>query len=329
MNFVLAWWPLLFLAPLPWLMRWVKPAEEHSVAPLINHSLPYLQTGTMPGKRQQQSLWLWLIWLLLVIAVARPQWQGDATTPIERQGRNMMLAVDLSGSMQIPDMQWNGESVSRLVALRHLLAQFIEQRRGDRIGMILFADHAYLQAPLTFDTATVQHYAQQMQQGLVGNQTAIGEAIGLGIKQLLKQPAKQRVLILLTDGQNTAGNVDPLEAAKLAKEQQVTIYTIGIGSRSIERRTLFGVQRINPSQDLDEGLLKQVAQMTGGQYFRAASSAQLASIYQRLDELVPIKGKPEYYRPKEELYYIPLLAALLLLLVSPLLNRLIISRRAV
>ncbi|MFM2480205.1 vWA domain-containing protein [Celerinatantimonas sp. YJH-8] len=327
MNLTFAWWPILVLIPLPWLMRFIKRKEQPTTAPLINQSLPYLLVAPNESQKARSSFTLWLIWGLLLIAAARPQWLDDATTPIERQGRNLMLAVDLSGSMQIPDMQWNGDAVSRLVALRHLLAQFIEHRRGDRIGMILFADHAYLQAPLTFDTQTVQHYAEQMNQGLVGNKTAIGEAIGLGVKQLLKQPAKQRVLILLTDGQNTAGLIQPKDAAKIAKENGVTIYTIGIGSRAFERRTIFGIQRINPSQDLDEPLLKEIAHMTGGQYFRAASSAQLAAIYQQLDKLVPIKGPQQFYRPKTELYFIPLAVALGWLLIVPLLRFIPVQRR--
>lgn len=316
-NITFAWWPLLFLAPLPFIILWLFREAPKQTQSIYNYSLPYMITERETPSRP--ALWWlkWLVWLLLLLALARPQWLGDATVPITHQGRNMMIAVDLSGSMQIPDMRWNGERVSRLVALRHLLGQFVTQRKGDQLGLILFADHAYLQAPLTFDTTTVHHYVTQMQQGVVGNQTAIGEAIGLGVKELLKVPAKQRVLILLTDGQNTAGVVDPLQAAKVAKDNHVTIYTIGIGARHFSAPTLFGMQSFNPSQDLDEKLLKQIASMTNGQYFRAASSEQMAQIYKRLDKLEPIKGAKQYYRPKQELYFWPLLIATLLILISP------------
>ncbi|CAG9297112.1 vWA domain-containing protein [Celerinatantimonas diazotrophica] len=317
-NITFAWWPLLFLAPLPLLIQWLFRAIPKQTQSIYNYSLPYMITERKAPPRA--SLWWlkWLIWLLLLTAAARPQWLSSATVPIIHQGRNMMIAVDLSGSMQIRDMRLNGKRVSRLVALKHLLGQFVAQRKGDQLGLILFADHAYLQSPLTYDTTTVQHYVSQMQQGLVGNQTAIGEAIGLAVKELLQVPAKQRVLILLTDGQNTAGVVDPLQAAKVAKDNHVTIYTIGIGAKHLSTPTLFGMQSFNPSQDLDEKLLKQIASMTHGQYFRAASSQQMAEIYKKLDKLEPIKGKKQYYRPKQELYFWPLLAAILLVLISPL-----------
>lgn len=316
-NIIFAWWPLFFLAPLPLLILWLFKETPKQAQSIYNYSLPHMMTEQESPTKH--SLWWlkWLVWLLLLTALARPQWLGNAVVPITHQGRNMMIAVDLSGSMQIHDMRLNGKQVSRLVALKHLLAQFVAQRKGDQLGLILFADHAYLQSPLTYDTTTVKHYVSQMQQGLVGNQTAIGEAIGLGVKELLKVPAKQRVLILLTDGQNTAGVVNPLQAAKVAQDNHVTIYTIGIGAKHLSVPTLFGMQSFNPSQDLDEKLLKQIASMTGGQYFRAASSQQMAQIYKKLDKLEPIKGKKQYYRPRQELYFWPLLAATLLILVAP------------
>ncbi|MFM2483635.1 VWA domain-containing protein [Celerinatantimonas yamalensis] len=327
MNFTLAWWPLLCLVPLPWLIQRFFKRPESPIAPLINTSLPYVESDQALTARPRIKWLAWLVWLLLLIAAARPQWLDQATTPIIRQGRNMMVAVDLSGSMLIPDMQWKSKPVSRLVALRHLLGQFVENRRGDRIGLILFADHAYLQAPLTFDTTTVHHYVVQMTQGLVGNKTAIGEAIGLGVKELMSLPAKQRVLILLTDGQNTAGVVQPMAAAQVAKANHVRIYTIGIGAKSFEQPTIFGLQRVNPSQDLDETLLRKIAKMTGGEYFRAANSKQMASIYKQLDQLEPIKGPKQYYRPKHELYVWPLALSIILMLAAPMITRLSLSWR--
>lgn len=319
MSFTFAWWPILFLAPLPLLIRFIKKQPKQSqLAPLLNYSLPYFDVAEQTSKTSSHRLAQWLIWIALLLAAARPQWLDNATTPITRQGRNMMIAVDLSGSMQIPDMQWNGKQVSRVTAVRHLLGRFVNQRRGDRLGLILFADHAYLQTPLTFDTTTVHQFVEQMRQGLVGNKTAIGEAIGLATKELMKLPAKQRVLILMTDGQNTSGTIQPLAAAHIAKVNHVVIYTIGLGSTSFTQQTIFGPQTINPSQDLDINLLKNIAKMTGGEFFRASNSRALKGIYQQLDKLVPIKGPKQYYRPPHELYFWPLSIALLILLVMPL-----------
>ncbi|CAG9001558.1 MAG: hypothetical protein CENE_03581 [Candidatus Celerinatantimonas neptuna] len=319
MNFTFAWWPILFLVPVPLLIRFIiKQPKKSQVAPLVNYSLPYFEKVEQTQKKSSHRFAQWLIWLALLIAAARPQWLDNATTPIIRQGRNMMIAVDLSGSMQIPDMQWNGQQVSRVTAVRHLLGHFVNHRKGDRLGLILFADHAYLQTPLTFDTTTVHQFVEQMRQGLVGNQTAIGEAIGLATKELMKLPAKQRVLILMTDGQNTSGTIQPLAATRIAKANHVVIYTIGLGSTSFTQQTIFGPQTVNPSQDLDITLLKRIAKMTGGEFFRASNSQTLKSIYQQLDKLVPIKGPKQYYRPPHELYFWPLAFALLILFIMPL-----------
>jgi Ca-activated chloride channel family protein len=258
---------------------------------------------------------LWLLWLLLLLAAARPTWIGEAIE-LPNSGRDLMLAVDISGSMQVEDMQLGKNLVSRVEAVRRVGADFIDSRKGDRLGLILFGSNAYLQSPLSFDTATVKRFLQEAQIGFAGQETAIGDAIGLAVKRLKERPAQSRVLILLTDGQDTASSVRPLDAAQLASDLGIRIYTIGIGA---ERMTLpglfgssFGSRQVNPAADLDEATLQKIAQTTGGQYFRARDPAELAGIYQLLDQLEPVEQAPVSYRPRQALGYVPLLLALLL-----------------
>jgi Ca-activated chloride channel family protein len=189
---------------------------------------------------------------------------------------------------------------------------FINRRAGDRLGLILFGTQAYLQTPLTFDRKTVMTLLDESAIGLAGDNTAIGDAIGLAVKRLKNQQVNSRVLILLTDGANTAGEVSPLKAAELAAENQLKIYTIGIGADEMLVRSFFGAQKVNPSQDLDEKTLTAIAEKTGGVYFRARNTDELNKIYQLLDQLEPVEKDKQYFRPRSELYYWPLTGALLL-----------------
>ena len=257
-------------------------------------------------------LWLAaLAWVLLVIAAARPQWWGE---PIELpvSGRDLMMAVDLSGSMQYEDFRVEGKTVDRLTATKWVAGQFIERRVGDRLGLILFGEQAYLQTPLTFDRETVHTLLYESAIGLAGQKTAIGDAIGLAVKRLRRQEAESRVLILLTDGANTAGEVEPLKAADLAAKENLKIYTIGIGADEMVVRDFFGARRVNPSVDLDEKALTAIAEKTGGRYFRARDTAELEKIYDLLDELEPIEKEIQYFRPTKALYPWALGFALLL-----------------
>jgi len=251
-----------------------------------------------------------LIWLLLVLAAARPQQVGE-TVHLPVSGRSLMLAVDLSGSMQTPDMRVASQDVTRLDAVKAVAGDFIDRRAGDRIGLILFGDQAYVQAPLTLDRRTVHTLLDEAQIGLAGKQTAIGDAIGLAIKRLSAEPAGNRVLVLLTDGASNAGSVDPLKAADLAAQEGVRIYTIGVGSDRMAMQGPFGMQQLMRG-DLDEDTLKAIAHKTGGRYFRADDVASLAQIYAELDKIEPLSKDSQSWRPVEELYVWPLGAALLL-----------------
>jgi Ca-activated chloride channel family protein len=241
--------------------------------------------------------------MMLVTAIARPQWIGE---PIElpNTGRDLMLGLDLSGSMQIEDMQIGNRLVPRITAVKAIAADFTQRRQGDRVGLILFGTRAYLQAPLTFDLSTVTRFIDEAQLGFAGEDTAIGDALGLAIKRLRERPASSRIFILLTDGQDTASTVDPMEAAALAAQLNVKIYTIGI-SRNLGRSAA-------GRSEVDEAMLNAVAAATGGQYFRARSPAELEAVYSLLDELEPVEQEASTFRPKRALSWIPLLAALVL-----------------
>ena len=311
-EFAMHW--AFWLLPLPLLVALFVPRVPVSNPASLR--IPFfkeLQAGMTQQKSHKSRIWLVLAslaWLLLVIAAARPQLIGD-TIRMPVDGRSLMMAVDISGSMKRDDMELSGRVVTRLQAVKAVAGDFIKQREGDRIGLILFGTNAYLQAPLTLDRRTVNILLGEAALGLAGSNTAIGDAIGLAIKKLRDQPKENRVLILLTDGANTAGNVDPLKAADLASQEKVKIYTIGVGSDHQVIRTPFGVQRVK-GNDLDEPTLEAIASKTGGQYFRARDVKSLQEIYKVLDKIEPVSKDALSYRPVEELYHWPLGLALLL-----------------
>ena len=309
-------WPwLILLLPLPWLVRrYMQPVVAAREAAL---RVPFLEDFAesetqIHRKARRWPLWLAaLAWVLLLIASMRPQWLGDLIE-IPVSGRDLMLAVDLSGSMQEEDFLLKGQKVNRLVATKYVAGDFIERRIGDRIGLILFGEQAYLQTPLTLDRETVRTLLYESAIGLAGKSTAIGDAIGLAVKRLRKHEDSNRVLILLTDGANTAGVVEPLEAAELAAKEGLKIYTIGVGADEMIVRSFFGNRKVNPSADLDEETLTAIAKKTGGLYFRARDTEELEKIYHVLDKMEPIERDVKRFRPRQALYFWPLAIALVL-----------------
>lgn len=313
--FEFAWPWLILLAPLPWLLRLLLPAADSGEAALKVSFLGELEG--LAGRRARANLPAWrqqapfaLLWLLLLTAAARPEWVGEPL-PIPASGRDLLLAVDVSGSMAYADMRWQDEEVDRLTLVKHLLGDFIEGRQGDRVGLILFGSKAYLQAPLTFDRRTVRTWLDEAVIGIAGKNTAIGDAIGLSVKRLRQRPADSRVLVLVTDGANTGGEIEPLIAARLAAEEGIKIYPIGIGADP-QQGGIAGLFGLNPGLDLDEPSLRAIAEVTGGEYFRARDSQELRAIEQQLDRLEPVAQQPTLARPAQALYAWPLSAALLL-----------------
>lgn len=316
-------WPwLLILLPAPFLLRFFKPENSRPALWWPDVSLLRQSANNAPLKekgiyRNTIKLLIWLTWILLVFAIARPVWLGEVTA-ITPSGRDMLIALDLSGSMQINDMEVQQQTANRLQAAKHVLDDFIKEREGDRIGIIVFGSKAYLQAPLSYDLATIAQLIDETQIGFAGEHTAIGDAIGLGIKRLMHKASDKRVMILMTDGANTAGRVKPDQAALFAEKQGVKVHTIGIGADEMVTQGFFGPKVVNPSSDLDEELLTLIAKSTGGEYFRARSTEDLQRIYSILDELEPTPGDELWQRPKTSLFNVLGLLALINLFIAML-----------
>jgi Ca-activated chloride channel family protein len=318
-GFTLAWPWLLVLLPLPWIVRRFLAAASN--AGLQALKVPWFQNVASSSGTWVSKPWFavlaWIAWVLLVVAATRPQWVGDIETlPIT--GRDLLLAVDISGSMDTQDMVLEGRAVNRLSMVKKVAGEFIQRRRGDRVGLILFGSRAYLQTPLTFDTETTAILLDESEIGLAGRETAIGDAIGLAVKRLREDAASDRVLILLTDGANTSGEVQPMQATEFAAREGLTIYTVGVGADEMQVQDFFGTRVVNPSADLDEDTLRAIAERTGGVYFRARDAAGLAEVYRRLDELEPVESDQEAIRPVDDLFHWPLGFAFLLCLLAAL-----------
>jgi Ca-activated chloride channel family protein len=311
-------WPWMFLVlPLPWLIRRFAPALTPQRALNLPHPGLSLESATVAGRSLGPAILLALAWLLLVAAAARPQAVGPPQAQ-QRSGRATMLAVDLSGSMSLGDMTLAGQQVSRFAAVEAIAGDFIGRRAGDEVGLILFGSQAYLVTPLTYDLDAVRAQLHGAVVGLPGRETAIGDAIGVAVKRLSALPEQARVLVLLTDGVNNAGTIDPREAARTAKAAGVRIYTIGIGADAMRVPDFFGSRVVNPSADLDVDMLTDIAKQTGGAFFRATDSGQIAQAYREIDALEPVPHGGQPLRPHDELFRWPLLLSMLLLLLAAL-----------
>ena len=321
LEFEWAW--LAVVLPSPLLSYFLLPPNKANQAAL---KLPFLADFKIVAIRQSlvtERSWLLTLasvaWLCLVLAAMRPQWLGEPVD-IPTRGRNLMLAVDISSSMELQDFVLQGKQVDRLTATKAVVEEFVSKRAGDRIGLILFGSQAYLQVPMTFDKQTMITLLNEAAIGLAGQKTAIGDAIGLTVKRLRNAKTEDKVLILLTDGKNTAGTVAPDIAATFAAEENLKIYTIGIGADSMLVRDFFGSRRFNPSAELDEEMLISIAEKTGGRYFRARDTETFQDIYRLLDEIEKIEEEPLRFRPKITLFYWPLAGALMLMVLILLLQ---------
>jgi Ca-activated chloride channel family protein len=306
-------WPWMLAAlPVPVLMHWWPQRNASAAALRVPYAAAQLQAlGSAVGGRALGvgRLLLWLAWVCLCVAAARPQQLGEAVTP-PQQGRQMMLAVDVSGSMQETDMMLGQQIVERLTAAKAVLADFLDRRVGDRVGLLIFGERAYTLTPLTSDLASVRQQLGDSVVGLAGRETAIGDAIALAVKRLREQPQGQRVLILLTDGVSNAGVLEPLRAAELAKAEGVRVYTVAFGGDGSYR--LFGMQVAAGDDPVDEATLQKIATLTGGRAFRARNTDELAGIYAELQRLEPVASAGPAVRPRIERYAWPLALALLL-----------------
>jgi Ca-activated chloride channel family protein len=302
LDFAHPW--LLLLLPLPILVWRYAPPHATAQAGL---RVPFFQvlvtlTGQTPtqGATILQANWLQkllvpLCWFLLVVALALPQWLGEPITQVQ-SARDLMLLVDLSQSMEAEDFtDEQGNPVDRLVAVKLVLDDFINQRQGDRIGLVLFGTRAYLQVPFTQDLETARFLLNEAQISMAGAQTLLGDAIGVAIQTFEESDTDNRVVILLTDGNDTGSQVPPAQAADIAAQRGIVIYTVAIGDPATVGE-----------QKLDEETLQQIADKTGGQFFRASDREGLATIYTTLNQLEPQEFDSRSYQPKRDLFPIPL-----------------------
>lgn len=320
----------LILLPLPLILYYVFPPIKGMYGDALR--IPFItdlkriniKSGSIwhIGSREQSALsgrflFLYLIWGLLCLAAARPQIAGEAHR-MPNEGRDIMLVLDISTSMLETDFSYNGHRLTRIDAVKATVSDFVKKRASDRIGLILFGTRAYLQAPLTYDKAAIKDILYSMQAGMAGDSTSIGDALALALKNMrLTQKPDSQVIILLTDGENNDGSLSMAEAIKLAAQENIKIYTIGVGSPNLFFKMLTAVGL----QGIDESELKDLAQMTKGQYFRASSAQDLQKVYQMIDALEPATEEERFIQEVDEIYYIPLLAAWILALIAVFMQR--------
>lgn len=309
-------WPLaLLLLPLPLfalLRNRDAKAEAIKAPPLLSQAFAAAGSGEGRSSRWLAAL-LWLAWVLLVLAIAQPALVAGATIR-PASGRSIVLVMDLSSSMERKDFQVDGKSVDRLTALKTVAREFIEKREGDRLGLVLFGDEAFSAAPISYDLASISNALEESAIGMAGRATAIGDALGLAIVKLRDDPAAAKTVLLLSDGTNNAGEAEPEDAARLAKDFGIRIQTIGMGSE----KTSDAGDPIDPSADLDEATLKQIAEITGGAFFRARTTDELSQVYQEIDRIESSEADAPPVAPRIDIrnWLLAAMAALLGLFIA-------------
>ena len=306
---------LLLLIPVTvWYRRRRAPAAL--AATTMAGDLGNLKKTAALGLHRWIPVLYYLALILMVVALARPQW-GTQKITLDTQGINIVLAVDLSESMSALDFHLNGQTVNRLEAIKSVVHDFVTERSGDRIGMVVFGSQAYTQLPLTRDVNTIVAMLDRLSIGAAGRQTAVGDAVGIALKRISDIESRSNVIILLTDGRSNSGELEPLAAADIAREKGVKIYAIGVGSQGRVpfpvNDPILGRRYVYQRVDLDEDTLKNMAERTGGLYFRAQDTDGLQKIYATIDAMEKTDVPMEVYAQYDELYVYLLLPALSLL----------------
>ena len=308
-------WTLILL-PLPLLIWFFLPRVSLQLPaalkiPFFNAMMGISEQEKRSKSGQSKLTFLCLIWSLLVFALADPRWVGEPL-PLSREGHNIMMALDLSPSMAVNDMFLHNRPATRLAVVKRAATQFITNRTNDKIGLIVFGERSYLQTPLTYDHQNVLQRIDDATAGLAGKSTSIGDALGLAVKHLQNVPKKGRIIILLTDGANNSGVLPPLKAAELARDDNIKVYTIGLGSKG-DTQTFNGLfLNMNGAAELDEDTLTSMAKMTGGRYFRATNIKSLQAIYDAINKMETVSQEQATVRPQHDYYPWPLALAWLL-----------------
>ena len=291
------------LVLLPLLAVWYFRRQREITSHLrYSTLLPFAKLGPTLRERLRHLPFAFRVFGLcvLIIALARPQTTSQGEN-IYTEGIDIALLLDISGSMLAEDFQPN-----RIEAAKEVAQNFIDGRRNDRIGLVIFAGQSFTQCPMTLDYRVLKNLLKQVRQGVVEDGTAIGMAIAQGVNRLKDSKAKSRVMILLTDGVNNRGEIDPLTAAQIAQTFSIRIYTIGVGTQGeapYPVMTPFGKRYQNVPVDVDEKTLQQIAQLTNGQYFRATNNKTLKQIYAEIDQLEKTRIEVKSYRSATELFY--------------------------
>ena len=309
-------WVLLLL-PIPLLLWFILPKAQTRLSVALK--IHFFNALIGIAEKEKHSIHkptkislFFLVWTLLLVALANPRWIGDPIS-LSREGHHIMLALDLSPSMDVADMRLNGRPATRLNVVKLAAKDFVRHRANDKVGLILFGEHAYLQTPFTFDTHSVLERIDDATAGLAGKSTSIGDAIGLAVKHLQQVDKKGRVIILLTDGASNSGALAPLKAAELANDEGIKVYTIGLGANVNPHDFDALFLSMNTSADLDENTLKLVAAKTKGQYFRATDLSSLQAIYQAINQMETVTQDQATIRPQHDYYPWPLALAWFLL----------------
>ncbi|WP_035240591.1 VWA domain-containing protein [Desulfobacter vibrioformis] len=327
-RFASPWFLLLLILPWIWLLvhtarhtkrfsfKWMSNASGHSlrVSSLTGTSRVPFSFAVLGARLMPLVKVVGLS--LMIIALARPQ-AGERKINVETQGVNIVLALDLSGSMKALDFKRDNKIVTRLDAVKGVVSDFIMKREGDRIGLVVFGTHAFTQVPLTRDYNTIAFMLDHLKIGAAGPSTAIGDALGISLKRLEDIPAKSNIIILLTDGKSNAGELSWQEAARIAAQRKIKIHTIGVGSRGKAPflvEGLFGQQYVYRQVDMDWDALDSIAKQTGGTFFKAKDTDSLASIYKMIDSMEKTTVKMDKWVDYRELYALFLVPGLLLYL---------------
>jgi Ca-activated chloride channel family protein len=312
-------WPyaaILFLAPLAFYFIQRKTVDRFYLkSPLLMVIKNISKAKVINKSHSPFPLWSSILWTLMVLALMRPVLVAKPVS-MPRSGRSIMLVLDISESMESKDISHAQALSDRISIAKSVLFDFINHRQGDGLGLVVFGSEPFLHAPVSFDHKTIKRFLEDSQVGFAGPKTAIGDAIGLSIKKLIEQPNGERLIILLTDGQNNAGKLDPVVAAELAQKEGIKLYIVGLGASEIAVEGFFGRSLVNPSRDLEEAepTLKKMASMTSGSYFRAKDAQGLEDVYKQIDSMEPVVINTRFVIPSKDLFFWPLGLMIALLL---------------
>ncbi len=327
MNFTFLWFFLFPFIFLPFVIRYFqRPLPDQLggqalCVPFFREVLRSSSNKKIGTATSHFHFLFWFAWLLFVLALMRPVLLGEAVF-IPNKARQVMLVLDVSGSMAARDFTLNGRRMTRLAATKALAYDFIEKRQGDALGLIIFGADPYVYVPLTQDVKTAKELLSEVDFGIANpDGTAIGDALGLALKQMQNIPSDNKVIVFLSDGSANTGVLRPEDAVSLAKQMNTKIYTIGLGSDEQIENFGFFVRRVNPSADLDEEMLKTIANETGGTYFRVKTSEDLKAVYEKIDKMEPVDANGYFVRPQKDLFWIPLLGSVILFFVGFVLTK--------